>query len=133
MAMSRWNTVDQVISLEPGRGARGRRNVPATLSILDSHFPRFPTLPGVLILGSLSELAALLLQEQTGCRWRLAGAEQVKFRHFVRPGDQMELSVELKELSAQAALFSGSVRVENQLVTTARAIRLVPAEAGAVP
>ena len=76
--MGRWTTVDRVISLDPGKGARGIRNVPNTLSILDSHFPRFPVLPGVMILGSMAELAATLLKEHTGRSWRLSGAEQFR-------------------------------------------------------
>ncbi len=131
--MGRWTNVDKVIALEPGKSARGLRNVPNTLAILDSHFPRFPVLPGVLILGSLGELAARLLQEQTGQQWRLAGAEQVRYRHFVQPGDQMELAVELKECSAEAAVLSASARVGDQVVTTARQLRLVVRAAGATP
>ena len=129
--MSRWTTVDRVISLEPGKGAKGLRNVPNTLDLLDSHFPRFPVLPGVLILGSLGELATRLLQEQTGRPWCLVGAEQVRYRHFVQPGDQMELTVELKELSAEAAVFSGTARVGDKVMTSVRQLRLAPREAGA--
>jgi 3-hydroxyacyl-[acyl-carrier-protein] dehydratase len=131
--MNRWTTLDRVVSLEPGKGAKGLRNVPNTLAILDSHFPRFPVLPGVLILGSLGELAARLLEEQTGRPWRLAGADQVRYRHFVQPGDQMELTVELKEASADSALLSGTVRVDSKVMTQARQLRLVPRVSGGTP
>jgi 3-hydroxyacyl-[acyl-carrier-protein] dehydratase len=130
--MNRWTAIDRVLSLEPGKGAKGLRNVPNTLSILDSHFPRFPVLPGVLILGSLGELAAHLLQEQTGYPWRLAAAEQVRYRHFVQPGDQMELLVELKESSADSAVLSGTVRVDGKIMTTVRQLQLVARNPGAV-
>lgn len=126
--MNRWTAVDKVVSLEPGKRAKGLRNMTNTLAILDSHFPRFPVLPGVLILGSLGELAALLLREDTGSGWRLARAEQIRYRHFVQPGDQMELSVELKDMSADAAVFTGSVRVDGKPVTTVRQFRMVPSE-----
>ncbi len=128
--MSRWSTVDRVISLEPGKGATGLRNIPNTLSILDSHFPRFPVLPGVLILGSLGELAALLLREQTGRAWRLAGAEQVRYRHFVQPGDQMQLTVDVKDVSDDAATLTGSASVDGKVMATARKLRMVPRDTG---
>lgn len=128
--MSRWSTVDRVTSLEPGKGAKGIRNVPNTLAILDSHFPRKPVLPGILILGSMGELAARLLQEQTGSPWRMARAEQVRYRHFIQPGDRMELTVELKEFSDEAVILTGSVHVEGKLMTSARRIKMVPREAG---
>jgi 3-hydroxyacyl-[acyl-carrier-protein] dehydratase len=125
---SRWTSLDKIVSVEPGKSAVGLRNVPNTLAIFDSHFPRFHVLPGVLILGSLGELAALLLQEQTGRRWRLAGAEQIRYRHFVQPGDQMEMKVDVKEVSDDEAVLSGDVRVDGRVVTQARKLRLTPIE-----
>ena len=124
--MSRWTTLDRITSVEPGASASAIRNVPNTLAIFDSHFPRFHVLPGVLILGSLGELATHLLSEETGTGWRLAGAGQVGFRHFVQPGDQMELTVQLKERTDDAATLSGDVKVDGKVVTRARVLRMVP-------
>ena len=125
--MSRWTTLDRVVSIEPGAGATAIRNVPNTLAIFDSHFPRFHVLPGVLILGSLGALAARLLEEETGRVWRLGGAGQVGFRHFVQPGDQLELTVTLKSRTDDAAELSGEVKVDGKVVTRARRLTLVPA------
>jgi len=125
--MSRWTTLDRVLSVEPGESATAIRNVPNTLAIFDSHFPRFHVLPGVLILGSLGALAARLLEEDTNRAWRLAGAGQVGFRHFVQPGDQLELTVTLKSRTDDSAELSGEVKVEGKLVTRARRLTLVPA------
>jgi 3-hydroxyacyl-[acyl-carrier-protein] dehydratase len=125
-AVSRWTTLDRILEIDPEKGARALRNVPNTLAIFDSHFPRFPVLPGVLMLGSLAALAERLLQKKTGGPWQLARAEQVRFRHFVQPGDQVDLSVELKEFSPAAAVFSASARVDEKVVATVRRIRMVP-------
>ena len=125
--MSRWLTLDRVVSIEPGVRASAIRNVPNTLAIFDSHFPRFPVLPGVLILGSMGALACRLLEEETGRPWRLAGGGQIGFRHFVQPGDQMEIEVQLKERTDDAATLSGEVKVDGKVVTRARQLRLVPA------
>ena len=125
--MSRWTTLDRVLSVEAGKSATAIRNVPNTLAIFDSHFPRFHVLPGVLILGSLGALAARLLEEDTDRAWRLAGAGQVGFRHFVQPGDQLELTVTLKSRTDDSAELSGEVKVEGKLVTRARRLTLVPA------
>jgi 3-hydroxyacyl-[acyl-carrier-protein] dehydratase len=123
---SRWTGLDGIVSVEPGKEALGFRNVPNTLAIFDSHFPRFHVLPGVLILGSMGTLAAHLLEQETGKTWRLAGAGQVGYRHFVQPGDQMEISVSLKERTDESATLSGEVKVDGKLVTRARQLRMVP-------
>jgi 3-hydroxyacyl-[acyl-carrier-protein] dehydratase len=124
---SRWTGLDRIVELEPGKRACGFRNVTNTLSILDSHFPRMPVLPGVLMLGSMGELAAQLLEHQTGRNWRMAGADQVRFRHFVQPGDQLDVEVELKDVSDETAVLSATARVEGKVMVTARRLRMVPA------
>jgi 3-hydroxyacyl-[acyl-carrier-protein] dehydratase len=122
----RWTTLDRIVSVEPGKSASAIRNVPNTLAIFDSHFPRFHVLPGVLLLGSLGALASELLEAETGRPWRLVGAERVGFRHFVQPGDQLELSVTLKQRSDDEATLTGEVSVDGKVVTRARKLRAVP-------
>ena len=121
----RWTTLDRIVSLGDGE-AEAVRNVPNTLAIFDSHFPRFHVLPGVLILGSMGTLCAQLLEHETGERWRLVGADRVAFRHFVQPGDELQLSVKLKDRSGDEAVLSGEASVEGKLVTRARKLRARP-------
>ena len=89
-------------------------------------------MPGVLILGSLGELAAQLLEQETGGRGGWPAAEQVGFRHFVQPGDQMELTVTLKSRADDEAMLSGEVKVDGKLVTRARKLRMVRAGSDAM-
>ena len=120
-------TLDRIVSIEPGKGAKALRNVPTTLAIFDTHFPRKPVLPGVLIIGSIGELAGALLREQTGRAWKLGGLSRVSFRHFVQPGDQMEIAVDVKDVGDTAATLTASVKVDGKAVTTIRQVRMVPA------
>src|SRR5918994_4670280 len=105
-------TLDRILAVEPGVRASALRNVPNTLQVLDTHFPRFPVLPGVLILDSLAELSALAGGEGT---WRLAAVERIRFRHYVRPGDQMELGVEVSHRDGAELALRGSVRVDGRV------------------
>jgi 3-hydroxyacyl-[acyl-carrier-protein] dehydratase len=122
-----WTTIDRVVRVEDEE-AEAVRNVPNTLAIFDSHFPRFHVLPGVLMLGSLGTLCAELLEQRTGKRWRLAGADRVAFRHFVQPGDQLSLNVKLKDLGDDEATLTGEASVEGNLVLRARKLRARPVE-----
>src|SRR5262249_60939609 len=111
-------TLDRIVRLTDDE-AEAIRNVPNTLAIFDSHFPRFHVLPGVLILGSLGTLCGELLEQRTGMSWRLKGAERVGFRHFVQPGDQLVLTVRLRDLSDTEATLAGEVAVDGKIVTRA--------------
>ena len=124
MKGGKWTTLDRVVSVSDDE-AEAIRNVPNTLQIFDTHFPRFHVLPGVLILGSMGTLCCELLEQRTGKRWRLAGADRVAFRHFVQPGDQMVVTVKLKDLGDDEATLSGEAAVEGNVVTRARKLRAV--------
>jgi 3-hydroxyacyl-[acyl-carrier-protein] dehydratase len=125
MSGGRWTTLDRIVRIGDGE-AVAVRNVANTMAIFDSHFPRFNVLPGVLILGSMGTLCAELLHEQTGQRWRLAGADRVGFRRFVQPGDELELTVKLKDLGEQEATLTGEASVDGTVVTRARKLRAIP-------
>lgn len=131
--MNPWVRFDRVELLHPNRSARALLQVPLTLSLFDTHFPRFPVLPGVLALDNLSELAAHLLERKTGRPWRFRRASQVRWRRYVRPGDVMELEVDLKGLTAEQGLLGGTGRVDGRLVLTVRELELLPTERRKLP
>ncbi len=120
-----WLSYDRMLELEPGRRALAIRNVPNTFTIFDSHFPRQETMPGVLILGTMGKVAKHLL-EQDGGVWRMAGGSAIGFRHWVGPGDTMEISVTLKSRTDEEAVLAAEVKVDGALVTRARKLRMVP-------
>jgi 3-hydroxyacyl-[acyl-carrier-protein] dehydratase len=130
--IGRLIALDRIASIEDDR-ATALRNVPQTLTIFDTHFALRPVLPGVLVLGSMGELAQVLLAEQTGHQWRLAGAERVRYRHFIQPGDQMEIEVQMKELSHGQAVLGAKVRVDGRVVTSAGSLRMERAGQDAGP
>jgi 3-hydroxyacyl-[acyl-carrier-protein] dehydratase len=120
-----WLSYDRMISLEPGKTATAIRNVPMTLDIFDSHFPRQETMPGVLILGTMGKVAKHLLEHDGGGVWRLAGASAIGFRHWVGPGDTLEVTVTVKSRDDREAVLSAEVKVDGKLVTRARKLQMV--------
>ncbi|MET8414019.1 hypothetical protein ABZV34_39420, partial [Streptomyces sp. NPDC005195] len=59
--------------------------------------------------------------------WHLAGVRGVRFKHFVGPGDQVHLTVEVSEHSPQRTACRATARVEGRVVATVRALTLVGA------
>lgn len=120
-------SIDRILELEPGRRILAECLVPDTLWVFDTHFPRFPVVPGVFILGSAIDLAERLLDAGNEPGWRFAGAKRLKFRHYVRPGDHLELDVEVKDRSDEEAVVAGSARVGDRMVTSIGSLRFVRA------
>lgn len=115
---------DRLLELAEGERAVAVRNVPATLECFTAHFPRHPVLPGVLLLESLAALARTAAGPGA---WRLAGVRGVRFKHFVGPGDQVHLTVEVSGHSPQRTECRATARVEGRVVATVRALTLLSA------
>lgn len=116
---------DEVLDVVPGKRAVAVRHVPATLTVFDSHFPRFPVLPGVLVLDDIVRAARLAAPEVPhGSRWALAEARRVRYRHFAEPGDRLEISVRVTEATESSVTFKAAVSVAGRDITTVRQLRL---------
>jgi len=120
--------LDRTLEVQPD-SARGLRHVPASLDVFDTHFPLFPVLPGVLLLGGLFELAAVLLQERAGGRWDAASAERVRFHRFVQPGDTVELRVTVVQFAPDRAELEGTGEVDGRRVASVARLVLTPTDA----
>ncbi|MET0965679.1 MAG: hydroxymyristoyl-ACP dehydratase [Nakamurella sp.] len=122
-------TLDSILEIVPGERATAIRHVPQTLDVFTTHFPLFPVLPGVLILDDLVEVAGLVLAGRPNgsrIRWELAGVRRIRFRHFVEPGDSMEISVQLTRLVDGVAECRGLVQVDGRSVTIVTELYLRP-------
>ena len=82
--------VDRVLEIRPGEFCRAIKNISINEPFFPGHFPGHPTMPGVLILESMAQTGALILlslPDQKGKMLYLAGAERVRFKKPVFPGD----------------------------------------------
>lgn len=85
--------VDRILELD-AEHAVGIKNVTGTEPFIPGHFPDEPIMPGVYILEAMSQVGGILLAgspelAQSEGNGFLAGADKVKFKKFVVPGDQI--------------------------------------------
>jgi UDP-N-acetylglucosamine acyltransferase len=123
--------VDAITEHDPGRRLVAVKNVTVSEEFFQGHFPGAPLMPGVLMLESLSQMAAiLLLQRDDGPpnrRVYLRGVNDAKFRRQVVPGDRLRLEVSVGRRRASLVRARASAFVEGQLVTEAELLLgLVP-------
>ncbi len=68
--------IDRVLEIVPGRSAIGVKNVSINEPFFQGHFPRHPVMPGVLIIESMAQTAAVLVVETLGpnppARWSIS-------------------------------------------------------------
>ncbi|HSB68239.1 MAG TPA: 3-hydroxyacyl-ACP dehydratase FabZ family protein [Candidatus Methylomirabilis sp.] len=109
----RFLLVDRILRLEPGKEAVILKNVSNSEDYFADHFPGRPIMPGCLILEACDQAARLLLARGSGFR-RLPRLEELtngKFRHFVQPGDVLQVHVVVTSQDAGGAKVQAAASV----------------------
>ena len=120
--------VDRVLEMEPGKSILACKNVTVNEPFFIGHFPHKPIMPGVLIIEALAQAAGVLgfkSQEKKpadGYLYYFVGADEVRLRRPVVPGDQLLLNVEVISNRRGIYKFYAEARVEDQLVGSMKII-----------
>lgn len=111
--------VDRVTELVPGERAVGYKNVTINEPHFTGHFPNQPIMPGVLQVEASAQLSCLVMlslkEYNEGYIGLFTGLDSVKFRRMVVPGDQLNITVELKKFRFPFGKFDFKAEVEGQL------------------
>ena len=114
--------LSSVSHLEPGKSARGTYEVDGASPWFQGHFPGYPVFPGVLQVEALAQLGAVAILSNPTHRGKLAlfaGLDKVKFRRQVRPGEKLELQVEIIRARDSFGVGKGTATVDGQPVVEA--------------
>lgn len=116
--------IDRVVEVKRNQSAVGVKNVSVNESFFAGHFPGHPVMPGVLIIESMAQTAAVLVVETLGPDARgkvvyFMSIEGAKFRRPVMPGDQMRVHVTKERNRGNVWKFNGVARVDGVAVAEA--------------
>ena len=113
--------IDEVVELRNDR-IHARKFVPHDLDVFAGHFPGFPVLPGVLQCEAAFQAGAILISKlvtvETGKIPVVTRQNNTRFRQLVRPGDRLDIEVELNDQVSNAFFLTGKVSVDGK--TTVR-------------
>jgi 3-hydroxyacyl-[acyl-carrier-protein] dehydratase len=113
--------IDEVVAFSD-TSVHGRKFLDPSLDVFAGHYPAYPVLPGVLLCEAALQAGALLiatLEPNAGTRLPVVGRlNHVKFRRMVRPGETLDIYVELTEKMASAWILRGRTEVDGQTCCT---------------
>lgn len=102
--------IDRITELVPGERIAAVKSLSLAEEYLADHFPRFPVMPGVLMIEALVQASSWLVRatnDFSQSMIQLAEAKNVTYKSFVTPGQVFEISVEAKEVGASTSRFVG--------------------------
>ena len=116
--------IDRVVDVVRDKSAIGIKNVSVNESFFAGHFPNHPVMPGVLIIESMAQTAAVLVVETLGPDAAgkvvyFMSIEGAKFRRPVVPGDQLRIHVTKERNRGNVWKFNAVARVDGVSVAEA--------------
>ena len=111
--------IDRVEEVIEGKSAKGYKNVTINENFFNGHFPDYPVMPGVLILEALAQMGAICILSMEDFKGKigfLVGADKVRWKKQVMPGDKLELEIEIIKLRGSIGVGKGKATVDNQIV-----------------
>lgn len=112
--------VDRVLELKDEKTIVGIKNVSANESFFSGHFPDNPIMPGVLMIEALAQLGIIYAKicthsvESDGL-YVFAGADDVRFRRPVVPGDVLTLEMSLIARKKTIWKMKGTASVNGEM------------------
>ena len=97
----RFCQLDRIRELVPGERLVAVKGLTLAEEYLQDHFPRFPVMPGVLMLEAMYQASVWLIQateDFTYSTVALSQANQVKYGDFVEPGAQLTVMTQWKKV-----------------------------------
>ena len=117
----RFNQLDRIVELCEQERIVAIKSLSLAEEYLQDHFPRFPVMPGVLMLESLFQASAWLIRKSEDFEHAvvlLKEARNVKFSGFVEPGQQLTISAKImKQDSTLTTLQATGVVGESPTVS----------------
>lgn len=117
--------VDRVLELEKGKRIKALKNVTINEPFFVGHFPYRPVMPGVLMLESMAQTAAIMAFDMMGVLpddktvFYFAGVDGARFKRPVEPGDQLILEVEMDRSRGGIYKFNARALVGEELAAEA--------------
>lgn len=117
--------VDRCFDYVEGKSIRGIKCVSANEPFFQGHFPGRPLMPGVLQVEAMAQTSAVLMSRTLNVDLKLHGimfmsVDGAKFRRPVRPGDVLDMHVEVLMGRRNIYKFSGRAEVDGQLACEAQ-------------
>lgn len=132
----RFSLIDRVLAIESGKCIRAVKSPTLSEEYFHDHFPRFPVMPGVLMLEAMIQAGAWLIRYTDDFAHNLVllkEARNVKYAGLVIPGQSLTITAEMQKRQKGCTWFKAQGVVEEKTVISGRLVLHHAADAGDSP
>jgi 3-hydroxyacyl-[acyl-carrier-protein] dehydratase len=118
-----YTFVDRIVELEVGSKVTTVKCLSLGEDYLADHFPRFPVMPGVLMVQAMVDAGAILIgatEDFAHSVITLKEARNVRFADFVQPGHVLTITAEIQKLEEREAQLKTQGSVDGHTAVSAR-------------
>ncbi|MFN3149065.1 3-hydroxyacyl-ACP dehydratase FabZ family protein [Bremerella sp.] len=121
----KFSLIDQISEIHPGERISAIKCLSLAEEYLQDHFPRFPVMPGVLMLEAMTQTGAWLVRVTNNFSHSLTvlkEARNVKYGNFVEPGEMLVVKAELVKMDGNLASLKVSGEVAGNVAVSSRIV-----------
>ena len=117
--------VDRVVELKENESIIAYKNISGNEEVFNGHFPQAPIFPGVMIIEAMAQASGILgfksmgKTPQDGSVYLFAGADKVRFRRQVIPGDRLQLEAKIVSEKRGIWKFDCKASVDGEIAASA--------------
>jgi len=121
----RFCLLDRILELEPGVRVTAVKRLRPDEDYLNDHFPRFPVMPGVLMLEAMYQASAWLVRQTEGFAHSvvvLKEARNIKYADFVTPGKELVVTAEIFKQDASLTTLKTQGTIDGNIAVNGRLV-----------
>jgi len=115
--------IDEIEEYTEKESVTAIKHVTGEEDFFRGHFPEYKVMPGVLILEALAQAGGFIvlsMDEYKGKIAFFAGADEVKWRRQVKPGDTLRLCVKVEKFKFGMGIADAAAYVGEETACTAK-------------
>ncbi|TWU40368.1 3-hydroxyacyl-[acyl-carrier-protein] dehydratase FabZ [Novipirellula aureliae] len=121
----KYRQLDKITSIEPGKKISAERTLQEDEEYLLDHFPRFPVMPGVMMLEAIHQAAIWMIRSGDDFKYPLIllrEVKSVKFGDFLVPGETLQINAEVLKSDGNLTTVKANATKQGRTTVSARLV-----------